>query len=74
MAKERATERTEAVQAPENTEPKFRLDKLRANHLALFGVDECTFIGATAALPEDNEYSVSEIKTTIERWGAKEAK
>ena len=74
MAKEKATEKTEIIQPPANTEPKFRLDKLRANHFALFGVDKSTFIGATAVLSEDKEYSVSEIKNTIERWGAKEAK
>lgn len=70
----KTTVKPETAPVPETGEPKFRLETLHENHFALFGVDECTFIGATAALAEDGEYSVSEIKTTIERWNAKEAK
>lgn len=55
-------------------EPKYRLEELRKHRLKLFGAEDCTFDGATAELDEDGEYTVKEIKETIERWGKKEAK
>lgn len=54
-------------------EPKYTLEKLKEHSVKLFGVSESTFIGATTGLT-DKEYSVSEIKNTIEKWKAKEAK
>lgn len=50
-----------------SAEPKYALEKLRANCFQLFGVSEPVFIGATTGLA-DGEYSVSEIKTTIAGW------
>lgn len=73
MGKLRKGDTTVAEQAVPTAEPKFTLDKLREHSAKLFGVDESTFIGATTELAE-KEYSVSEIKETIEKWKAKEAK
>lgn len=55
------------------TETKYTLEKLKEHSARLFGVSESTFIGATTGLM-DKEYSISEIKNTIEKWKAKEAK
>ncbi len=68
-----AVEAPVAEQAVHTSEPKFTLEKLRKYSSKLFGVDESTFIGATTGLAEA-EYSVSEIKNTIEKWKSKEAK
>ena len=68
---ESAPKKAEEVKAEE---PKFALEKLREHAFKLFGVDECTFIGATAELAEDTLYSVKEIKTVIEEWQKKEVK
>lgn len=70
MAKE--NERTEKKISTES-EPKFKLKKLQENCRKLFGISESIFIGATTGLAE-GEYSVSEIKTIIEKWYKKEAK
>ncbi|MCM1530120.1 MAG: hypothetical protein NC093_09020 [Alistipes sp.] len=67
-----AVEAAVAEQAVSTAEPKFTLEKLREHSVKLFGVDESTFIGATTGLAEA-EYSVSEIKNTIEKWKTKEA-
>lgn len=63
----------EKVKAAEE-EPKFTLDKLRENSYQLFGVSECTFVGATTELAESDLYSVKEIKTVIKEWQKKEVK
>lgn len=70
MAKE--NEKTEKKISTES-EPKFKLKKLQENCRKLFGVSESVFIGAATGLAE-GEYSVSEIKTIIEKWYKKEAK
>ena len=54
--------------------PKFKLEELRKHRLKLFGVEAEAFDGATFELDPVGEYTVEEIKTTIERWGKKEAK
>lgn len=76
MAKDKESVKITAESAPETavSEPKFKLEKLRVNYQQLFGVSETIFIGATAGLAGDKEYSVSEIKASIERWKKKEAK
>lgn len=58
-----------AVAAP----TKFQLSKLRENSERLFGVSSSTFAGATAKLP-DGEYTIEEIKATIQKWQNKEVK
>lgn len=70
MAKE--NERAEKKISTES-EPKFKLKKLQKNCRKLFGISESIFIGAATGLAE-GEYSVSEIKTIIEKWYKKEAK
>lgn len=72
MAKEPEKRPIEPAPA-KSAEPKFALEKLRANCFQLFGVSEPVFIGATTRLA-DGEYSVSEIKTVIEKWLKGEAK
>ena len=63
MAKKKSTvETNETV----STAPKFTIEKLRSNCLALFGVTSSTFDGATHGL--DGEFTVEEIKNTIEKW------
>ena len=52
---------------------KFQLSKLRDNAEQIFGVSSCTFAGATAKLP-DGEYTIEEIKATIQKWQNKEVK
>ena len=52
---------------------KFQLSKLRENSEKIFGVSSCTFAGATAKLP-DGEYTIEEIKATIQKWQTKEVK
>jgi len=60
------------VEATAAGEPKYTLDQLRKHTLELFGVETYIFDGATYGMA--GEYSVEEIKNTIERWGKKEAK
>ena len=65
-----ATKKTIAETVPAvSTETKFPIEKLRANCLKLFGVTSSTFDGATYGLK--GEYTVEEIKNTIEKWGKK---
>ena len=52
---------------------KYQLSKLRDNSDKIFGVSSSTFAGATAKLP-DGEYTIDEIKATLEKWQKKEAK
>lgn len=52
---------------------KYQLSKLRDNAEKIFGVSSCTFAGATAKLP-DGEYTIDEIKATIQKWQNKEVK
>lgn len=52
---------------------KYQLSKLRDNAEQIFGVSSCTFAGATAKLP-DGEYTIEEIKATIQKWQNKEVK
>lgn len=73
MGKEAPKAAETAVKDVSEAEPKFELSKLRENCGKLFGVDECTFVGATYAL-RGKKYSISEIKETINEWKAKEAK
>ena len=68
MAQKTKAETANTVEAA----PKYSIEKLRDNCLALFGVTSSTFDGATHKL--DGEYTVEEIKTTIEKWQKKEAK
>lgn len=68
-----AVEVPAAEQAVSTAEQKFTLEKLREHSYKLFGVDDSTFVGATTGLA-DAEYSVSEIKNTIEKWKTREAK
>ena len=51
----------------ENAAPKFSLEKLRDECIALFGVSSATFDGATVGL-SDGDYTVEEIKTKIDKW------
>lgn len=53
-------------------ETKYKIKILRENCLKLFGVTKSTFDGATYGLT--GEYSVSKIKSIIEKWFKKEAK
>ena len=62
MAKNEKAQTVEAVESA----PKFPIEKLRQNCLALFGVTTSTFDGAT--LGYDGEYSVEEIKKAIDKW------
>lgn len=57
--------KSEAVETVKS-EPKFPIEKLRQNCLALFGVSSSTFDGATHGL--NGEYTVDEMKKTIEKW------
>ncbi|MBR1532714.1 MAG: hypothetical protein IJ643_11715 [Eubacterium sp.] len=50
----------------ENTAPKFPIEKLREECIALFGVSSATFDGATVGL--SGEYTVEDIKTKINDW------
>ena len=54
-------------------EPKFTLGKLRENCKKIFGVTQSTFDGATYGI-EGEEFTVAEIKKTIEEWKRKEVK
>lgn len=65
---------TAAPVVSESAAPKFKLEALRTHRLKLFGVEASTFDGATYGLDPAGEYTVAEIKDTIERWGKKEAK
>lgn len=57
----------EAVESVETTAaPKFSIKKLRENCMKLFGVTTSTFDGATYGL--NDEYTVEEMKKTIETW------
>lgn len=62
MTKQEKVEAAEAVQ----TDPKFSIEKLRANCMTLFDVTTSTYDGATHGL--DGEYTVAEMKKTIEKW------
>lgn len=73
MAKSEAQAAQPAAPA-KSTAPKFTLEALRKHRLELFGVNACAFDGATCELDAAGEYTVEEIKNTIERWGKKEAK
>mgnify|MGYP001039560927 CR=1 FL=1 len=50
----------------------FPLEKLRANCQELFGVTDCTFVGATHGMT--GEHTVEEIKAQIEKWRGTEVK
>lgn len=52
--------------------PKFSVEQLRENCKKLFGVTTSTFDGATYNLK--GKYTVSEMKTIIEKWKNKEVK
>ena len=58
-------EKSEVVETTKPA-PKFPIEKLRSNCVALFGVTSSTFDGATLGL--NGEYSVEEMKKTIEKW------
>lgn len=64
---------TAAKSQTQNTEPKFKLFKLRENCAQLFGVSDSTFAGASDGLKND-EYTISEMKNIINTWLKKEAK
>ena len=68
MAKEK-TAPSDAV----SPSTKFQLSKLRDNAEKIFGISSCTFAGATAKLP-DGEYTIEEIKATIQTWLSQEVK
>lgn len=65
--------KTNAAPADAVAAAKYQLSKLRDNSEKIFGVSSCTFAGATAKLP-DGEYTIDEIKATIEKWQNKEVK
>lgn len=50
----------------------FPLEKLRANCQELFGVTDCTFVGATHGMI--GEHTVEEIKAQIEKWRGTEVR
>lgn len=50
----------------------FPLEKLRANCQELFGVTDCTFVGATHGMTGD--HTIEEIKAQIDRWRGMEVK
>lgn len=62
-----------APTAAETPAVKYQLSKLRENAVKIFGVSTSTFAGATAKLP-DGEYTIEEIKATIQKWQNKEVK
>ena len=66
MPTKKKTVKTEETAA---TEPKFTIERLRANCLTLFGVTTSTFDGATYGL--SGEFTVEEIEKTIEKWKKK---
>lgn len=55
-------------------EIKFPLNILRENCMKLFGVTSSTFAGAATNIPEDGEYTLTEIKNKINLWLTKEVK
>ena len=54
-------------------EPKYTLAKMKENCNELFGCSYATFSGALSGTP-DGEYTISEIKSKIDKWLKKEAK
>jgi len=68
MAKNEKAQTVEAVESA----PKFPIEKLRYNCFALFGVTTSTFDGATHGL--NGEFTVDEMKKTIEKWQNKAIK
>jgi hypothetical protein len=55
-----------APKASDTQEPLFSLECLRADCLAVFGVTQSTFDGATFGLK--GEFTISAIKEIIEAW------
>lgn len=73
MAKSNTTaEVTEEKKSENEQSPKFSVEKLAANCRQLFGVSSCTFAGATHGMT--GEYTVTEMKAHIEKWGRTEVK
>ena len=62
MANKEKTEVSEVIAS----EPKFPIEKLRSNCVALFGVTSSTFDGATHGL--NGEFTVDEMKNVINKW------
>lgn len=71
MAKENLST-DEPVQQSTGQIAKFTIEKLRENCQRLFGVSISTFDGATHGM--SSTHTVEQIKSTIEKWGAKEVK
>lgn len=55
-----------------SAEHKFPLTRLASHSRKLFNVSPILFTGATAKLDPTGEYTVDEIKKTIEDWKKKE--
>ena len=53
---------------------KFTIPKLQKYAFELFGIPTSTFVGATADLEPDAEFTVEEVKEIIKEWSKKEAK
>lgn len=64
-------EQAETVATVE-TKPKYSIEELRSNCVALFGVTSSTFDGATYGL--NGDYTVDEMKQVIEKWQKKSIK
>lgn len=63
----------ETVVNEEQIEQKYSLESLRENCSELFGVSKAYFDGAVYGL-DIQEYSISEMKEIIDKWGKKEAR
>ncbi len=50
----------------------FPLEKLQANCKELFGVTDCTFVGATYGMT--GSHTIEEIKARIDKWRGMEVK
>ncbi|MCM1231953.1 MAG: hypothetical protein NC489_17680 [Ruminococcus flavefaciens] len=75
MANKTEKEQTPKAEKAQNQAPKarvFPLEKLRANCQELFGVTDCTFVGATHGMT--GEHTVEEIKAHIDKWRGTEVK
>lgn len=74
VADEKATDTKEAVTgtAAAEQEPKFKVEKLRANSMKLFSITTSTFDGAMYGHKE-TEMTISEARAVINKWlGRKE--
>lgn len=69
------TPKTEKIQTQAQkavSEKIFPLEKLRANCQELFGVTDCTFVGATYGMA--GSHTVEEIRGRINKWRGTEVR